>query len=116
MPRPSQTTRAADPTTDPAREATAPGERRREPACLPPLAPFRGRGEEAPARLDSDAALRVRWPPGAAAAAHPPCPSGGSMRVFVVVGTRPEAIKLAPLVLALRADPFFEVTTCLTSQ
>jgi UDP-N-acetylglucosamine 2-epimerase len=38
------------------------------------------------------------------------------MRVLVVVGTRPEAIKLAPLVLALQDDPAFAVTTCLTSQ
>ena len=36
--------------------------------------------------------------------------------VLVVVGTRPEAIKLAPLIHALRADPAFSVTTCITSQ
>ena len=38
------------------------------------------------------------------------------MRVLVVIGTRPEAIKLAPLIHALRRDPFFAVTTCVTSQ
>jgi UDP-N-acetylglucosamine 2-epimerase (non-hydrolysing) len=35
---------------------------------------------------------------------------------LVVIGTRPEAIKLAPLIHALRRDPFFAVTTCVTSQ
>ena len=38
------------------------------------------------------------------------------LRVLVVVGTRPEAIKLAPLCLALRADAHFEVEVCATSQ
>ncbi len=38
------------------------------------------------------------------------------MRVLVVIGTRPEAIKLAPLVRALRADGAFAVTACVTSQ
>jgi len=38
-------------------------------------------------------------------------------RVLVVVGTRPEAIKLAPLVLRLQAEPeSFEVTVCATGQ
>jgi UDP-N-acetylglucosamine 2-epimerase (non-hydrolysing) len=35
---------------------------------------------------------------------------------MVVIGTRPEAIKLAPLIHALRSDPIFTVTTCVTSQ
>ncbi len=39
-----------------------------------------------------------------------------AMRVLVVIGTRPEAIKLAPLVHALRAAPDFSVRTCVTSQ
>jgi len=38
------------------------------------------------------------------------------LRVLVVVGTRPEAIKLAPLCLALRADDHFELEVCATSQ
>jgi UDP-N-acetylglucosamine 2-epimerase (non-hydrolysing) len=37
-------------------------------------------------------------------------------KVLVVIGTRPEAIKLAPLCAALRADPAFEVRVCATSQ
>jgi UDP-N-acetylglucosamine 2-epimerase (non-hydrolysing) len=37
-------------------------------------------------------------------------------RVLVVIGTRPEAIKLAPVVRALRADRAFEVHVCATSQ
>jgi UDP-N-acetylglucosamine 2-epimerase (non-hydrolysing) len=38
------------------------------------------------------------------------------MRTLVVIGTRPEAIKLAPLVHALSAAPGFQVRTCITSQ
>jgi UDP-N-acetylglucosamine 2-epimerase (non-hydrolysing) len=38
------------------------------------------------------------------------------VRVLVVIGTRPEAIKLAPLVHALSAAPGFSVRTCITSQ
>jgi UDP-N-acetylglucosamine 2-epimerase (non-hydrolysing) len=38
------------------------------------------------------------------------------MRVLVVIGTRPEAIKLAPLVHELQAAPDVAVTTCITSQ
>ena len=37
-------------------------------------------------------------------------------RVLVVFGTRPEAIKLAPLILALQQDSRFEVVTCSTGQ
>ncbi len=38
-------------------------------------------------------------------------------KVCVVIGTRPEAIKMAPVVLALRAQPHdFEVTICSTGQ
>ena len=37
-------------------------------------------------------------------------------RVSVVFGTRPEAIKLAPVVLALRADPRFVCDVCVTAQ
>jgi UDP-N-acetylglucosamine 2-epimerase (non-hydrolysing) len=38
------------------------------------------------------------------------------LRVLVVIGTRPEAIKLAPLIHALRAAPDFSVSVCITSQ
>jgi UDP-N-acetylglucosamine 2-epimerase (non-hydrolysing) len=38
------------------------------------------------------------------------------MRILVVIGTRPEAIKLAPVVQALQAIPGFAVAVCATSQ
>jgi UDP-N-acetylglucosamine 2-epimerase (non-hydrolysing) len=37
-------------------------------------------------------------------------------RVFVVMGTRPEAIKLAPLILALAGDSGFDVRVAVTAQ
>lgn len=37
-------------------------------------------------------------------------------KVLLVFGTRPEAIKMAPLVLALKNDEFFEVKVCVTAQ
>lgn len=37
-------------------------------------------------------------------------------RILTVFGTRPEAIKLAPLVVALRAEPSVQHTTCVTAQ
>ncbi|MBY0337219.1 MAG: UDP-N-acetylglucosamine 2-epimerase (non-hydrolyzing) [Acetobacteraceae bacterium] len=37
-------------------------------------------------------------------------------RVLVCVGTRPEAIKLFPVILALKADPRFECRVCATAQ
>src|SRR3954464_7497546 len=37
-------------------------------------------------------------------------------RVLVVCGTRPEAIKLAPVVAALKAAPDFETRFCVTGQ
>ncbi len=39
-----------------------------------------------------------------------------SQRVLVVFGTRPEAIKLAPVVEALRAEKGIEVVVCVTAQ
>lgn len=39
-----------------------------------------------------------------------------SLKVLCVFGTRPEAIKMAPLVLALRGDARFEVGVCVTGQ
>src|SRR3989304_3657970 len=38
------------------------------------------------------------------------------MRVVVVFGTRPEAVKLAPLVHEMKGRPEFETTVCLTAQ
>jgi len=37
-------------------------------------------------------------------------------KVMLVFGTRPEAIKLAPVVLRLKADPRFECRVCVTAQ
>jgi len=37
-------------------------------------------------------------------------------KITVVFGTRPEAIKLAPVILALKADPRFECRVCITAQ
>jgi UDP-N-acetylglucosamine 2-epimerase (non-hydrolysing) len=42
--------------------------------------------------------------------------NGQPAKVAVVFGTRPEAIKLAPVVLALRADPAFNCKVCVTAQ
>lgn len=38
------------------------------------------------------------------------------MKVMTVFGTRPEAIKMAPLVKALKKDPYFETIVCVTAQ
>ncbi len=43
-------------------------------------------------------------------------PNATRKRVLVVVGTRPEAIKLAPVILALRAAPWAEVDVLATGQ
>jgi UDP-N-acetylglucosamine 2-epimerase (non-hydrolysing) len=37
-------------------------------------------------------------------------------RVLIVIGTRPEAIKMAPVVRALRSSASFEVKVCVTAQ
>ena len=37
-------------------------------------------------------------------------------KILVVIGTRPEAIKMAPLVHALLAEPRFQTVVCLTAQ
>jgi len=37
-------------------------------------------------------------------------------KILVVVGTRPEAIKMAPVILALREEPWAEVTVLATAQ
>lgn len=38
------------------------------------------------------------------------------IKTLVVLGTRPEAIKLAPLIMLLRQDSMFEVKVCITAQ
>ncbi|MBJ3785059.1 non-hydrolyzing UDP-N-acetylglucosamine 2-epimerase [Devosia sediminis] len=38
------------------------------------------------------------------------------MRILIIFGTRPEAIKMAPVVRALKADPDFECFVCVTGQ
>ena len=38
------------------------------------------------------------------------------MRVLTVFGTRPEAIKMAPVVKALNSDDFFDSKVCVTAQ
>lgn len=38
------------------------------------------------------------------------------MKILIIIGTRPEAIKLAPVVRALIADKHFEVQVCVTAQ
>jgi UDP-N-acetylglucosamine 2-epimerase (non-hydrolysing) len=40
----------------------------------------------------------------------------GSWRIVAAVGTRPEVIKLAPVIRALRAHPAFEVRLCAVAQ
>lgn len=41
---------------------------------------------------------------------------GGMKRILIVFGTRPEAIKMAPLALAAKRDLRFEATVCVTGQ
>jgi UDP-N-acetylglucosamine 2-epimerase (non-hydrolysing) len=38
------------------------------------------------------------------------------MKVLFIFGTRPEAIKLAPLILRMKTDPYFEVYVCNAAQ
>ena len=38
------------------------------------------------------------------------------LRVSLIFGTRPEAIKLCPVILAMRQDPFFQPQVCVTGQ
>jgi UDP-N-acetylglucosamine 2-epimerase (non-hydrolysing) len=38
------------------------------------------------------------------------------LKIMVVFGTRPEAIKMAPVVMALKARPEFDVQVCVTAQ
>ncbi len=39
-----------------------------------------------------------------------------SRKILFVFGTRPEAIKLAPVILELRRRPEFAVSVCVTAQ
>ena len=39
-----------------------------------------------------------------------------TVNVLVVFGTRPEAIKMLPVVQALRAEPGFDAKVCVTAQ
>ncbi len=39
-----------------------------------------------------------------------------SKKISIIFGTRPEAIKLAPLILALKNHPSFQVEVCVTAQ
>lgn len=41
---------------------------------------------------------------------------GKKMKILSVFGTRPEAIKMAPVVKALADDPFFDAKVCVTAQ
>lgn len=43
-------------------------------------------------------------------------PKGLFMKTLCVFGTRPEAIKMAPLALALSADSRFDARVCVTGQ
>jgi UDP-N-acetylglucosamine 2-epimerase (non-hydrolysing) len=45
-----------------------------------------------------------------------PGKEGARKRILFVFGTRPEAIKLAPVILAFRAEPAFETLVCVTAQ
>ena len=38
------------------------------------------------------------------------------MKVLLVFGTRPEAIKMCPIVLAMQANPHIETIVCVTGQ
>ena len=39
-----------------------------------------------------------------------------SKKVLLVFGTRPEAIKMAPLIKTLKLDQYFQVKVCITAQ
>ena len=45
-----------------------------------------------------------------------PNTSGVALKVLSIFGTRPEAIKMAPVVMALEADPAIESVVCVTGQ
>ena len=37
-------------------------------------------------------------------------------KIFIVIGTRPESIKMVPVIRALRLSSIFEVVICITGQ
>ncbi|MEO6092823.1 MAG: UDP-N-acetylglucosamine 2-epimerase (non-hydrolyzing) [Novosphingobium sp.] len=41
---------------------------------------------------------------------------GSGRRILIIVGTRPEAIKLVPVIAALRSDPRFDARVCVSAQ
>ena len=41
---------------------------------------------------------------------------GNHKKISVIFGTRPEAIKLCPVVLAMKASPYFDCRVCVTGQ
>ena len=41
---------------------------------------------------------------------------GGALRVMTVFGTRPDTIKMAPVVRALEAAPGIDAVVCVTAQ
>ena len=45
-----------------------------------------------------------------------PTGRGAGKRILAVVGTRPEAIKMAPVIRALRSEPWAEVRVLATAQ
>ena len=45
-----------------------------------------------------------------------PRPDGAPARILVIFGTRPEAIKMFPVVHALQADPRFDCRVCVSAQ
>ena len=66
-----------------------------------------------------EAQVRKRRRPGcgAEASARPPALALASIpRVTLVLGTRPEAIKLAPVIRAFQTSPRFETRVVLTGQ
>ncbi len=42
--------------------------------------------------------------------------SKNQIRILIVIGTRPEAIKMAPLISRIRKEPFFHISVCNTGQ
>jgi UDP-N-acetylglucosamine 2-epimerase (non-hydrolysing) len=49
-------------------------------------------------------------------ATPPPDPSSKPLRVLSIFGTRPEAVKMAPVVKALKQQPAVEAQVCVTAQ
>lgn len=43
-------------------------------------------------------------------------PNGGKTKILICFGTRPEAIKLAPLIIRLKKDSYFITKICVTAQ